>query len=138
MIHSGSRGLGHQVATGKPRGRGTQTFACHAHCVGMMTGGGGFARRFARGHGEGDGARPHPGQRPPGKPNARAVASYAAPSYARALLPCGAGQLACARIHSEDGQNYLKGMAAAANFAWVNRSSMTFLCRQVLGRLALG
>lgn len=40
-------------------------------------------------------------------------------------------QLACARIHSTEGQNYLKAMAAAANFAWVNRSSMTFLTRQV-------
>lgn len=41
-------------------------------------------------------------------------------------------QLACARISSQEGQDYLKSMAAAANFAWVNRSSMTFLCRQVL------
>lgn len=40
-------------------------------------------------------------------------------------------QLACARINSTEGQNYLKAMAAAANFAWVNRSSMTFLTRQV-------
>ena len=40
-------------------------------------------------------------------------------------------QLACARISSPEGQDYLKAMAAAANFAWVNRSSMTFLCRQV-------
>ena len=40
-------------------------------------------------------------------------------------------QLACARINSEEGQDYLKSMAAAANYAWVNRSSMTFLCRQV-------
>lgn len=40
-------------------------------------------------------------------------------------------QLACARINSPEGQDYLKGMAAAANYAWVNRSSMTFLCRQV-------
>lgn len=40
-------------------------------------------------------------------------------------------QLACARIKSKEGQDYLKSMAAAANFAWVNRSSMTFLCRQV-------
>lgn len=40
-------------------------------------------------------------------------------------------QLACARIHSVEGQDYLKAMAAAANFAWVNRSSMTFLTRQV-------
>ena len=33
-------------------------------------------------------------------------------------------QLACARIQSDEGQNYLKAMAAAANYAWVNRSSM--------------
>ena len=41
-------------------------------------------------------------------------------------------QLACARIDSKEGQEYLNGMAAAANFAWVNRSSMTFLARQVV------
>lgn len=41
-------------------------------------------------------------------------------------------QLACAQINSEEGKNYLKSMAAAANFAWVNRSSMTFLSRQVI------
>ncbi|XP_061618650.1 RNA-splicing ligase RtcB homolog isoform X2 [Phyllopteryx taeniolatus] len=40
-------------------------------------------------------------------------------------------QLACARIGSPEGQDYLKGMAAAGNYAWVNRSSMTFLSRQV-------
>lgn len=40
-------------------------------------------------------------------------------------------QLACAHVSSVEGQDYLKGMAAAANYAWVNRSSMTFLCRQV-------
>ena len=40
-------------------------------------------------------------------------------------------QLACAHINSAEGQDYLKGMACAANYAWVNRSSMTFLCRQV-------
>lgn len=42
-------------------------------------------------------------------------------------------QLACARIASQEGQDYLKGMAAAGNYAWVNRSSMTFLTRQVRG-----
>lgn len=40
-------------------------------------------------------------------------------------------QLACARIASPEGQDYLKGMTAAGNYAWVNRSSMTFLTRQV-------
>lgn len=33
------------------------------------------------------------------------------------------------------GQNYLAAMAAAANFAWVNRSSMTFLTRQAFGKM---
>ena len=41
-------------------------------------------------------------------------------------------QLACARIRSAEGQDYLKAMAAAANYAWVNRSMMTFLTRQVV------
>eukprot|EP00795_Rhopilema_esculentum_P001989 gene1989-17541_t len=44
-------------------------------------------------------------------------------------------QLACARISSTEGQDYLKGMAAAANYAWVNRSSMTFLCRQAFSKI---
>ncbi|OQR76162.1 tRNA-splicing ligase RtcB-like [Tropilaelaps mercedesae] len=44
-------------------------------------------------------------------------------------------QLACARIQSKEGQDYLGAMAAAANFAWVNRSSMTFLSRQAFGKI---
>jgi len=44
-------------------------------------------------------------------------------------------QLACARINSKEGQDYLKAMAAAANYAWVNRSSMTFLCRQAFSKI---
>eukprot|EP00128_Syssomonas_multiformis_P006884 Colp12_sorted_trinity150504_noHs@7902 len=43
-------------------------------------------------------------------------------------------QLACARIHSQEGKDYLAGMCAAANYAWVNRSSMTFLARQAFGK----
>ncbi|XP_065909894.1 RNA-splicing ligase RtcB homolog [Dysidea avara] len=43
-------------------------------------------------------------------------------------------QLACAHITSPEGQNYLSGMAAAANYAWVNRSSMTFLTRQAFAK----
>mmetsp|Transcript_30956 Transcript_30956/g.97636 ORF Transcript_30956/g.97636 Transcript_30956/m.97636 type:complete len:516 (-) Transcript_30956:72-1619(-) len=43
-------------------------------------------------------------------------------------------QLACARIGSAEGKQYLQAMAAAANYAWVNRSSMTFLCRQAFAR----
>ncbi|KAG7263244.1 hypothetical protein CRUP_023426, partial [Coryphaenoides rupestris] len=44
-------------------------------------------------------------------------------------------QLACARITSAEGQDYLKGMAAAGNYAWVNRSSMTFLTRQAFSKV---
>lgn len=44
-------------------------------------------------------------------------------------------QLACARIQSQEGQNYLKAMACASNFAWVNRSSMTFLTRQAFAKV---
>ena len=34
----------------------------------------------------------------------------------------------------QEGQDYLSGMAAAANYAWVNRSSMTFLVRQAFAK----
>eukprot|EP00397_Hematodinium_sp_SG-2012_P035158 GEMP01037790.1.p1 GENE.GEMP01037790.1~~GEMP01037790.1.p1 ORF type:complete len:508 (+),score=118.94 GEMP01037790.1:101-1624(+) len=44
-------------------------------------------------------------------------------------------QLACARINSAEGQNYLAAMGAAANYAWVNRSSMTFLARQAFAKV---
>ena len=43
-------------------------------------------------------------------------------------------QLACARIASPEGQKYLGAMGAAANYAWVNRSSMTFLARQAFAK----
>ncbi|RYG68063.1 RtcB family protein [archaeon] len=43
-------------------------------------------------------------------------------------------QLACARINSKEGQDYLAAMAAAANYAWVNRASMTFLVRQAFAK----
>ena len=80
MIHSGSRGLGHQVATDALVAMEKQT---------------------------GDDA-----------------------------VPTNDRQLACARIRSESGKQYLAGMAAAANYAWVNRSSMTFLCRQAFAKRA--
>merc|ERR1719320_35497 len=43
-------------------------------------------------------------------------------------------QLACARINSEEGKDYLAAIAAAANYAWVNRSAMTFLTRQAFAK----
>jgi tRNA-splicing ligase RtcB len=39
-------------------------------------------------------------------------------------------QLACAPIQSEEGQTYLRAMAAAANFAWCNRQVMTALAEK--------
>ncbi|XP_070559608.1 RNA-splicing ligase RtcB homolog [Ptychodera flava] len=44
-------------------------------------------------------------------------------------------QLACAKITSDEGQDYLKGMAAAGNYAFVNRTSMTFLTRQACAKV---
>jgi len=44
-------------------------------------------------------------------------------------------QLACARIQSKEGQDYLAAMAAAANYAWVNRSSMTYLTRKAFAKV---
>eukprot|EP01138_Halocafeteria_seosinensis_P000196 gb/GECG01000202.1/.p1 GENE.gb/GECG01000202.1/~~gb/GECG01000202.1/.p1 ORF type:complete len:525 (+),score=58.95 gb/GECG01000202.1/:1-1575(+) len=44
-------------------------------------------------------------------------------------------QLACSRINSQEGQDYLAGMAAAANYAWLNRSTMTFLTRQAFAKM---
>eukprot|EP00996_Jenningsia_fusiforme_P001238 NODE_2131_length_1285_cov_46.996764_g1939_i0.p1 GENE.NODE_2131_length_1285_cov_46.996764_g1939_i0~~NODE_2131_length_1285_cov_46.996764_g1939_i0.p1 ORF type:complete len:425 (+),score=90.90 NODE_2131_length_1285_cov_46.996764_g1939_i0:63-1277(+) len=44
-------------------------------------------------------------------------------------------QLACARIDSPEGQTYLKGMACAANYAFANRASMTFLARQAFSKV---
>merc|ERR1712241_574092 len=44
-------------------------------------------------------------------------------------------QLACARINSTEGQDYMKAMSSAANYAWVNRSSMTFLTRQAFAKV---
>ncbi|KAM9989314.1 hypothetical protein ACTFIY_005356 [Dictyostelium cf. discoideum] len=78
MIHSGSRGLGHQVATDS---------------LTLME------KAMARDH-----------------------------------IHLNDKQLACSRINSTEGQDYLSGMAAAANFAWVNRQSMTFLTRQAFAK----
>ncbi|KAF8071042.1 RtcB-like protein [Scenedesmus sp. PABB004] len=79
MIHSGSRGLGHQVATD-------------------------------------------------------ALVEMEA-AMARDGIATNDRQLACARIGSREGQNYLSAMACAANYAWVNRSSMTFLARQAFAKM---
>ena len=80
MIHSGSRGLGHQVATDS------------------------------------------------------LLEMTANDALERGAVPTEDKQLASARINSPIGQRYLKAMSAAANFAWVNRSSLAFLARQAFAK----
>ncbi len=41
-------------------------------------------------------------------------------------------QLACAPIHSPEGQAYIAAMACAANYAWANRQCLMHLARQAL------
>jgi len=44
-------------------------------------------------------------------------------------------QLCCVRASSSQGQQYLKGMAAAANYAFVNRTLIAHAVREVFGRV---
>jgi len=44
-------------------------------------------------------------------------------------------QLVCAPVHSPEGQRYLAGMRAAANFAWANRQILTHLARQTVAKV---
>src|SRR5262245_16358710 len=44
-------------------------------------------------------------------------------------------QLACAPIHSPEGQRYLHAMAAAANFAWTNRQCIAHATRGAFRRI---
>jgi len=74
LIHSGSRGLGHQVCTD-------------------------FVKRM-------DGRLAHHGIELPDR------------------------QLSCAPLDSADGRDYLKAMAAAANFAWANRAALAHRVRE--------
>ncbi|MDR2856085.1 MAG: RtcB family protein [Methanomicrobiales archaeon] len=79
MIHSGSRGLGHQI--------------CTDHIAALE----------------------------------KASKKYKIPLVDR--------QLACAPIHSPEGEAYYEAMAAASNYAWANRQMMTHLTRSVLADL---
>mmetsp|Transcript_6795 Transcript_6795/g.10084 ORF Transcript_6795/g.10084 Transcript_6795/m.10084 type:complete len:590 (+) Transcript_6795:256-2025(+) len=79
MIHSGSRGLGHQVATDA--------------LVKMDT------------------------------------------AMARDGIVLNDRQLSCARINSLEGKAYLGAMSAAANYAWANRSCMTYLARKAFSEV---
>jgi len=44
-------------------------------------------------------------------------------------------QLACAPVESPEGQQYLAGMAAAANYAWANRQCITHWTREAFERV---
>ncbi|MEF8879760.1 MAG: RtcB family protein [Candidatus Thermoplasmatota archaeon] len=44
-------------------------------------------------------------------------------------------QLACAPVHSEEGENYFKAMACAANFAWANRQLIVHWVRESFERV---
>jgi len=44
-------------------------------------------------------------------------------------------QLACVPVNSPEGQAYLGGMRAAANFAWANRQGITHFTRQAFKRI---
>jgi tRNA-splicing ligase RtcB len=44
-------------------------------------------------------------------------------------------QLACAPVHSPEGEAYFGAMAAAANYAWANRQVITHQVRTVLNRM---
>jgi len=79
MIHTGSRGLGHQVAT-----------------------------------------------------DALTVMERA---MARDEIDLNDRQLSCARINSNEGKEYLAAMSCAANFAWVNRSCITYLTRKAFSEV---
>jgi tRNA-splicing ligase RtcB (3'-phosphate/5'-hydroxy nucleic acid ligase) len=50
-------------------------------------------------------------------------------------IPLNDRQLAAAPIHSPEGQDYLAAMGCAANYAWVNRSAMTFLVREAFAHV---
>jgi tRNA-splicing ligase RtcB len=78
MIHSGSRGLGHQVATDA--------------LIEMET------------------------------------------AMARDNIQLNDRQLASARISSPEGKSYLAAMACAANYAWANRSCLTYLARTAFAK----
>jgi tRNA-splicing ligase RtcB (3'-phosphate/5'-hydroxy nucleic acid ligase) len=78
MIHSGSRGLGHQVAT-----------------------------------------------------DALVLMESA---MARDKIQINDRQLASARIQSKEGQDYLAAMSCAANYAWANRSCLTYLARRAFAK----
>jgi len=168
MIHSGSRGLGHQVATdalvAMEKAMERDGIEVNDRQVGLAPspsrGGAGCCRReesyTVLPHGQAGSSSVCFCLRSTAMPGRLSAASCDAfrPHSVRSLSiltacctrPCmcvctsarlcadSHTQLACARIQSEEGQNYLAAMACAANYAWVNRSTMTFLARQAFAK----
>lgn len=62
------------------------------------------------------------------------VATDAITTMENSKTPVNDRQLCCARINSKEGQEYLASMAAAANYAWANRSCITFLARRAFSK----
>jgi tRNA-splicing ligase RtcB len=136
MIHSGSRGLGHQVATDalvameRAMARdgiltNDRQLAC-ARIASQARGGMSAVALF----------------RDVANQQAASMAGLAAEIAALIWLPMGVvlcDASSCCALSPppppQEGQDYLTAMACAANYAWVNRSSMTFLCRQAFAKM---
>mmetsp|Transcript_34741 Transcript_34741/g.73305 ORF Transcript_34741/g.73305 Transcript_34741/m.73305 type:complete len:409 (+) Transcript_34741:171-1397(+) len=56
-------------------------------------------------------------------------------AMARDTIDLNDRQLSCARISSREGSEYLAAMSSAANFAWVNRSCITYLTRKAFSEV---
>jgi tRNA-splicing ligase RtcB len=115
MIHSGSRGLGHQVATDAlsiMENKFNDLFSNYVMpSMGMTALGTNSASS-------------------PFSLSYTTISPNAVSTHKKIPFRLNDRQLACAPIRSKEGQDYLAAMSAAANFAWVNRSSLAFLARQ--------
>lgn len=60
---------------------------------------------------------------------------FAAPPWRVGAPGSGAADIHKAVHAVQEGRDYLAAMSCAANYAWVNRSSMTFLVRQAFQKM---
>ena len=114
MIHSGSRGLGHQVATD------------------ALTS---MERAMAR-----DAIQTNDRQLACARINSQVFRPCQLPPSSRHCANQHLWQRMYADVRpllcpAQEGKNYLAAMSCAANYAWVNRSSMTFLVRQAFQKM---
>ena len=134
MIHSGSRGLGHQVATDALRGMeramarddiavNDRQLAC-ARISSQVRGARGLPAP------EEGAALPRLTRLPACAAGVAALAGAPSPSS-----PPPRARACTHALHTQEGQDYLGAMACAANYAFVNRSTMTFLARQAFAKV---